>query len=157
MGNGAAGMCLVVGLLGACTAEPARVELDGPVAYNTYGFPGSWTALQVAVDGSASLHIAIEAGRPRDFTGNASSAALAALRDDIAAADVGSLASEYTCPDPRCDAPEPRRTLVVEVAGTSTQISVDSQVSNAQLPAGLAKVFQDLEAMSVQLSSSTGS
>ncbi len=93
----------------------------------------------------------------RNFTGNASAAALAALRDDIAAADLGSLSSEYTCPDPACKAPEPFRTVTVEVGGATTQISVDIYVSNAQLPAVLVKVFQDLEAITTQLTSSTGS
>jgi hypothetical protein len=56
-----------------------------------------------------------------------------------------------------CDAPEPYRTLTVEVGRATTQISVDRHVSNAQLPAGLVKGFQDLEAITIQLTSSTGS
>jgi len=157
MVNRTAGACLlVVGLLGACTAQPS-VELDGPVAYTKFGFTGSSSELQLTVRGSASLHAEREAGSPQDFTGNASAAVLAALRDDIAAADLGSLASEYTCPDPVCDAPEPFRTVTVEVGGATTQISVDRHVSNARLPAGLVKVLQDLDAITTQLASSTGS
>jgi hypothetical protein len=159
MANSGIAACLLVGLLGACAAQPAHpsVEFDGPVSYTTTGFPGSGSELHLMVNGSASLHISIEAGTPRDFTGQASAAELAALHDDIAAADLGSLSHEYTCPDTACDAPEPIRTIVVEASGGTTQISVDSRVSDAQLPARLVKVFQDLEAIAAQLSSSAGS
>ena len=156
MTNITAGACLLVGLLGACAPAPS-VELDGAVAYNTSGVPGSWSTLQLAINGSASLHVAREAGSSQDFTGNASAAALTALRDDIATADLGSLSSEYRCTDLVCDAPEPPRTLVVEVGGVTTTISVEGRISNAQLPEGLVTVFRDLEATAKQLSSSTGS
>ena len=149
--NSAAGACLLVGLLGACTAQPSG-ELDGPVAYSTSSIQSSSTALQLAVNGHASLHIEREAGSPQDFTGNASPAALAALRDDIAAAELPSLPDEYHCADfAPCDAPEPSRKVVAEAGGATTQIAVDARISNAQLPAGLVKVFQDLDDITMQL------
>jgi hypothetical protein len=138
-------------LLGACTAQPSG-ELDGSVAYSTSSLLGSSTALQLAVNGYASLHIEREGGSPQDFTGSASAAALAALRDDIAAADLPSLPGEYHCADfAPCDAPEPSREVVAKADGATTPISVDARISNAELPAGLVKVFQDLDDITTQL------
>jgi hypothetical protein len=138
-----------MGLLGACAAQPS--ELDGPVAYRAFSLTGSSRALQLAADGSASLHLTREAGESTDSSGTASAPALTALRDDIAAADLGSLSGDYTCSDLGCDEPTMFRTLVVESGGTTTQISVAGGISDARLPAGLAKVLQDLDAIAMQL------
>jgi hypothetical protein len=157
MHNSAIGACLVLGLFSACTAQPAPrdVKLDEPVAYNTFSVRGSGSSLQLTVDGAVTLRLLREAGVPRDFTGMTSAAALAALRDDIAAADLGSLSATYTCTASVCDGPTFFRTLIVEVGGETTQIQMDPGVSNTQLPSRLARVLQELDALSEQLSPTT--
>lgn len=152
MPNSAIRACLVLGVFSACTAQPA--EPVEPVAYNKFSV-FSHSELQLMANGSASLHTQGEARLPEEFTGMTSRAALAALRDDIAAADLGSLSATYTCPALVCDAPEPARTLIVEVGGATTQIAVDGRIGNAQLPAGLGRVLQDLDTLSTQLTSTS--
>lgn len=143
---------LRIGLLFAAACTSGGSRLDGPIDFTSAGgFAPISTILHVELDGQATVQTQQFTDPPQTKSGRVADDALQGLHDDIAAVDLESFANNYNCQDFRCGADAPLDTAVFQADGMTRTIQIDRNISDADLPAGLVKIFNDLGGIANQV------
>lgn len=154
-------LCLGAALVTACSSQSQHAsELDGPIKYSHgSGFFGYSAVLRVELSGAAVRTVTTSPapGEPGELSTETTTATLAPgviaqLHGDVAAVDLASFREAYTCELPRCNnADRGGASLEIAADGTIFHISIDAGIEPKDLPPGLVKLRDDLDAVESSL------
>jgi hypothetical protein len=153
-------VCVLITTLAACTSPPPPEEqpphasqLDGPVDYvRGSGFYGESSSLHLELDGAAIRKRTRTPDPTITTTGTITAVMLDQLRDDIAAVDLASFRSSYSCAELPCQYNDAGgAALDIAADGRTTHISIDLGLADSAVPAGLATIVADLDAIALQV------
>jgi hypothetical protein len=153
-------VCLAVAVLGACMsspptppAQPHASQLDGPIDYSYgSGFYGVSSSLHLELDGTAIRQRTLTPDPTVTTTGIIAAVVLDGLRDDIAAVDLASFRTSYTCAEFTCQYNDAGSSgLDIAADGVITHIRIDLGLADGAVPAGLTTIVEDLKAIMLQV------